>query len=76
MQTSVTRRGQTVIPAQIRKRHQIEEGDHLEWLDDGETIKVIPLPADPIRALRGSGKGERLLERLMSDRREERAREA
>ena len=48
MQTSITKRWQTVIPAPIRKRHAIREGDYLVWLDDGETIKVIPVPADPV----------------------------
>ena len=31
MQTAVTKRGQTVIPAAIRKRYHIEEGDSLVW---------------------------------------------
>jgi AbrB family looped-hinge helix DNA binding protein len=75
MQTAVTKRGQTVIPASIRKRYQIRAGDYLVWLDDGQTIKVIPVPADPIRALRGSGRGERLVERLLITRREDHQRE-
>lgn len=69
MTTSVTRRGQTVIPSEIRKRHHIQEGDRLVWLDDGLTIKVIPVPADPIQALRGRGRGERLVEKLLEGRR-------
>jgi len=75
METAVTKRGQTTIPAGIRKRYQIKEGDYLVWLDDGQSIKVVPVPADPIRALRGSGRGERLLELLLATRREERERE-
>ncbi len=75
MQTAVTRRGQTVIPAAIRRRYKIQEGDYLVWLDDGQTIKVVPVPADAIRALRGRGRGGRLVERLLAARREDRDRE-
>lgn len=75
MQTAVTKRGQTTIPASIRKKYRIQEGDRLVWLDDGQSIRVVPVPADPVRALRGSGRGERLVERLLADRREERDRE-
>jgi len=75
MQTAVTKRGQTVIPAPIRKRYGIQEGDRLVWLDDGRSIRVVPVPADPMRALRGCGRGERLVERLLADRREEHDRE-
>lgn len=74
MRTAVTRRGQTVIPAPIRRRYRIQEGDHLAWLDDGQTIRVIPIPADPLRALRGCGRGEHLVERLLASRREDRER--
>lgn len=76
MQTAVTRRGQTVIPAAIRKRHQIREGDRLVWLDDGDTIKVVVVPANPLQALRGRGRGEHLVERLLDERRAERERES
>jgi AbrB family looped-hinge helix DNA binding protein len=76
MQTAVTKRGQTVIPAPIRKRYHIQEGDRLVWLDDGQSIRVVPVPADPVRALRGCGRGERLVERLLAARKEERDRES
>ena len=74
MQTQVTKRGQTVVPAAIRKRYQIEEGDRLVWLDDGSTIRIVPVSGDPIRALRGAGKGEGLLERLLAERARDRQR--
>jgi AbrB family looped-hinge helix DNA binding protein len=75
MQTAVTKRGQTVIPAPIRKRYQIQEGDSLVWIDDGETIRVIPVAQDPIRALRGIGRGEPLVDRLLANRQEDRTHE-
>lgn len=39
----VSQGGQTVIPAEIRKRYNIEAGDHLVWIDDGSSIRVIPV---------------------------------
>jgi len=75
MQTLITKRGQTVVPAPIRKRHDIQEGDRLAWIDDGQTIKVIPIPSDPIRALRGHGRGQKLVEKLLEARQEDRSRE-
>jgi AbrB family looped-hinge helix DNA binding protein len=75
MLTTLSRRGQTVIPAAIRRRYHIQEGDKLVWIDDGETLKVIPIPNDPVRALKGIAKGERLVEDLLKFRREERSRE-
>ncbi|MHB0877355.1 MAG: AbrB/MazE/SpoVT family DNA-binding domain-containing protein [Anaerolineae bacterium] len=75
METTVTKRGQTVVPAEIRKRHGIATGQRLVWLDDGRTIKVVPVPADPLRALRGRGRGERLGEKLLADRQEDERRD-
>jgi AbrB family looped-hinge helix DNA binding protein len=75
MHTTLTKRGQTVVPAQIRKRYNLKAGDHLVWLDTGEGIKVIPVPEDPLEALRGSAKGEGLLDALYRYRKEERERE-
>jgi AbrB family looped-hinge helix DNA binding protein len=72
MRTTITKRAQTVVPAALRKRYGIKGGDYLEWIDDGQVIKVIPIPADPIEALRGSARGENLVERLLESRREDR----
>jgi bifunctional DNA-binding transcriptional regulator/antitoxin component of YhaV-PrlF toxin-antitoxin module len=71
MQTIVTKRGSTIVPASIRRRYQIEEGDYLMWMDDGSSIRVIPIARDPIRALRGRGRSEALVEKLLDARRED-----
>jgi bifunctional DNA-binding transcriptional regulator/antitoxin component of YhaV-PrlF toxin-antitoxin module len=75
MQTAVTKRGQTVIPATIRKRYQIIGGAQLVWLDDGETIRVVPVSADPISSLRGRGRGKKMVEHLLMERCTDLARE-
>ncbi len=75
MQTAVTKRGQTVIPAAIRRRYGIGEGDRIEWLDEGGSIRVVPVARDPVKALRGRGRGEGLVSRLLETRRADRARE-
>ncbi|HUP22017.1 MAG TPA: AbrB/MazE/SpoVT family DNA-binding domain-containing protein [Thermoanaerobaculia bacterium] len=72
--SSVSTRGQTVIPADIRRRYSIEPGDQLLWLEDEAGLRVIPVEADALQALRGSGKGEGLLERLLEQRRRDRDR--
>jgi AbrB family looped-hinge helix DNA binding protein len=75
MESTVSKRWQTVIPAEVRRRHNIREGDTLEWIDDGVTIRVVPIPADPVAALEGHAKGEHLLEKLLAARAEDRRRE-
>jgi AbrB family looped-hinge helix DNA binding protein len=73
MESSVSKRGQTTIPARIRKRYNIKDGDRIAWLDDGKRVWVIPLPAgDPVELLRGSGRGQGLSEALLRYRRRER----
>ena len=75
METAITKRGQTVIPVAIRKHYRIDNGTHLVWLDDGETIKVVPVTSDPLQNLRGRGRGKKLTERLLNERRRDRDRE-
>ena len=74
MQSTVTVRGQTAIPSIIRKRYHIKPKMKLEWLDDGHTITVLPVPANPIKALKGYFKKGDPLGALLKFRKEERSR--
>lgn len=74
MRSTITSRGQTVIPAEIRKRFRLDPSKKLEWVIDDGNIRVVPVVEDPIDAFRGHGKGG-ATERLLKDRRLDRSRE-
>lgn len=74
MRTKVTKRGQVSVPSQVRKKLKIGPNTQLEWVVEGATVRVIPLPSDPVRAFRGSGK-KGMVKRLLRDRRQARQRE-
>ncbi len=79
--SKVYERGQTVIPKRIREALAIDHGAHLQWRVHEGVIEVIPVPANPVQALRGILKGtgytfgrflrDRELEREADRRREE-----
>src|SRR5947207_3334601 len=56
MTTTISSRGQTVIPAEIRARHHLTEQSRLAWIDDGQTIRVVPLAAGANKYGRGIAK--------------------
>ncbi len=68
MRSTITERGQTVIPAAIRRELGLTPADRLEWVVTSEGIQVIPVKRDPIEALRGRGRGGGV-RRLIEDRR-------
>ncbi|MBI3333499.1 MAG: AbrB/MazE/SpoVT family DNA-binding domain-containing protein [Candidatus Omnitrophica bacterium] len=74
MQTTVTDRGQTSIPAAIRRRHKLKPQSKLIWLDFGTTISVIPVSGDPMKLIRGMFKRRGLTKLLLEQRRQERER--
>lgn len=74
MDSTVTIRGQTAIPVEIRRRYDIRPKTKLAWIDDGHTISVIPIPQNPIKALKGKFKNDDLLGALLRSRQEERKR--
>jgi AbrB family looped-hinge helix DNA binding protein len=74
MRTKMSKRGQVSIPSTIRKQLNIGPNTTLEWVVEGATARVIPVPEDPIRAFRGSGK-KGLVTQLLRERRRDRQRE-
>ena len=75
MKTTVSTRGQVSIPAKLRKKFLIEPETQVEWIEEGNAIKIIPLPKDPIKAFRGAGRGRYTSEKLLRDRKRERREE-
>jgi len=57
--TTVTERGQTTIPHQLRQRYGVQPKTTLRWIDTGQGMLVIPAPANPIKAARGMLAGRR-----------------
>jgi len=76
MKAKVTARGQVSIPAEIRRKFNIEPDSRVEWVVEGSVIKVVPLPNDPVAAFRGRGSGKYSTELLIEERRAERESEA
>lgn len=56
LQSTITSRGQTVVPVSIRRAFGLDPSQKLQWLADKDGIRVVPIKADPIAAFRGSGK--------------------
>ena len=75
MRTKLTRRGQTVVPAEIRKRFSLGESSMLQWMVEGDIITVLPIPENPVGALKGAIKGELSFKAFMDDRRSDRGME-
>jgi AbrB family looped-hinge helix DNA binding protein len=68
MRTKVTKSGRVCIPAAVRRKLGITANTALEWIVEGNAMRVIPIPDDPIAGLRGSGK-RGAVARLLDDRR-------
>lgn len=71
----ISTKGQTVVPREIREALGLKEGTKLAWVLTEGKLRVIPLPDDPVRALRGILKGRGTYEEWLSQRNEERRRE-
>lgn len=67
MRSTLNHRGQTVVPAAIRKHFGLTPSDRLEWIIEGDNLLVSPVRADPIAAFRGRGKGG-ATKRLLAER--------
>lgn len=75
MESTVTERGQTAIPAALRRKYGLKPHMKLVWVDTGAGIRVVPIAKDPIKVVQGLFKGLGLTESLLKDRREDLERE-
>jgi AbrB family looped-hinge helix DNA binding protein len=71
--STVTTKGQLVIPSKLRRKYGIRKGTRVAIIEDGSRIVLQPLTREYIRSLRGSLKGEpSMLEFLKESRKQER----
>jgi len=71
--STVTTKGQLVIPSKLRRRFGIRKGTKVIFLEDDGRLILQPLTPEFIGKLRGSLKGEPSpLELLLEDRKRER----
>ena len=76
MKTTVSVRGQTVVPREIREQMGIVPQTRLKWQIRDGVIVVYPIPPDPIQAAVGILKGRGpTTDDLLAERRRERQRE-
>ena len=73
MRSTITARGQTVIPAPISERFSLSPAQRLEWIVEADgSIRVVPVDPSPVKAFRGRGRCGGSTERLLADRDAER----
>lgn len=50
-------KGQVTIPAPLRERHSLHEGDELDVVEEGDTLRIMRVEA-------GQTRGQRLVQRM------------
>ncbi|MFH1776449.1 MAG: AbrB/MazE/SpoVT family DNA-binding domain-containing protein [Candidatus Omnitrophota bacterium] len=53
MTSTVSVRGQLVIPSRLRTKYNIKTHSKVEWIDAGKVITLVPIPTDVITSSRG-----------------------
>ncbi len=71
--STVTTKGQLVIPAKLRRKYSIRKGTQVAFVEEENRLVLQPLTPEFIRSLKGSLKGEKsALNILLEDRKRER----
>ena len=65
----LSEKGWVVIPGSIRKRYGLKKGDHVNIIDYGNIISIVPLSPDPIKESAGLLKGDSSLTRDLLEQR-------
>jgi AbrB family looped-hinge helix DNA binding protein len=71
--STVTTKGQLVIPAKLRRKYAIREGTQVAFIEEENRLILQPLTPEFVRSLRGSLKSDpSALKILLDDRKQER----
>lgn len=73
----MSRKGWVVIPKDLRKRYGLNPGEKINLMDAGDRLYVLPVPDNPVAALRGmlARPGLSGTDLLLEERARDRARE-
>ena len=76
MTVTVSEKGWVVIPAELRRRHNLRPGTEVQVVDYGGVLALVPKLHDPVQQAAGMLKGPKSLRRaLLAEHRAERRRE-
>lgn len=67
--STVTTKGQLVIPAKLRRKYSIRKGTQVAFVEEENRLVLQPLTPDFVRSLRGSLKGDPSALRILLDER-------
>lgn len=77
MTVKMSSKGWIVIPAALRKKYNLQPGDHLHVVDYGGVLSIIPISDDPIKTGAGVLKdSDSLTEAIVEEHRQERESES
>jgi len=72
--STVTTKGQLVIPAKLRRKHGIHKGTRVAFVEEGTRLILQPITPEYVHSLRGILKRKpSALEFLLKERKRERA---
>lgn len=72
----VSTKGWVVIPKAFREKYNLKPGSRVQIVDYGGGLSIVPLPEDPVAALRGMfAGGPSLTADLLTERQKEKEKE-
>ena len=74
LETTITSKGQVVIPAAVRRRHGIKAGQKFKVVEEEGAIRLVPVKTMALKEARGSLKTRRTTGQLIAEARQEEAR--
>jgi AbrB family looped-hinge helix DNA binding protein len=70
--STVTTKGQLVIPSRLRRKYGIRKGTRVVFVEDNHRLILQPLTREFIDSLRGWLKGSKALDNLREERKKDR----